>query len=67
MSIGLRGVFGLGGVVRSCSLAFRRGCLLPAGVGSLAVVALGEGLGWVIWLVLYARRRWERARPGQGW
>ncbi|KAL0605222.1 Myosin regulatory light chain 10 [Plecturocebus cupreus] len=32
-------------LVRSCSLAFRSGYLLAAGMGSLAVVALGWGLG----------------------
>lgn len=49
-------------LVRSCSLAFRSGYLLAGTVGSLAVGALGEGLWWVIWLVLYARRRWEKSR-----
>lgn len=66
-SICLGGASGLAWLMRSCSLAFRSGYLLAAIVGSLTVVALGEGLWMVIWLVLYARRRWERLTPGQGW
>lgn len=65
-SISLCGASGLGWLVRSCSFAFRSGYLLAAMVGSLAVAALGEGLWLVIWLVLYARRRWERSTPRCG-